>query len=92
MSETQRARGPDVCGDRTVERKVLALRARVLPGNSGGPLLDEDGQVLAVVFAAAADSADTGLRAHGGRGGCRRRGRAHRRRRHAVRLTWWAAA
>ena len=57
---TQKARGPDIYQRRTVVREIYALRARVQPGNSGGPLLDIQGRVLGVVFAAAADDPQTG--------------------------------
>lgn len=60
VRETQRARGPDIYGESTIVREVYALRALVQPGNSGGPLLDPQGRVLGVVFAAAADDTDTG--------------------------------
>jgi S1-C subfamily serine protease len=60
IRETQNARGPDIYASQTVVREVYALRALVQPGNSGGPLLDTQGRVLGVVFAAAADSSDTG--------------------------------
>jgi len=56
----QDARGPDIYQQSTVVREIYALRARVRPGNSGGPLVDGRGAVLGVVFAAAADDPDTG--------------------------------
>lgn len=60
IREVQRAEGLNIYRDGTVTREVYALRARVQPGNSGGPLLDTQGRVLGVVFAAAADSPDIG--------------------------------
>jgi S1-C subfamily serine protease len=60
VREVQRAQGLNIYRDATVTREVYALRARVQPGNSGGPLLDTQGRVLGVVFAAAADSPDIG--------------------------------
>ena len=57
---TQDARGPDIYQSKTVTREIYALRARVRPGNSGGPLVDTRGGVLGVVFAAAADDPQTG--------------------------------
>ena len=60
VRQVQRARGPDIYGDRTVVRQIYALRGLVQPGNSGGPLLDTRGRVLGVVFAAAADRPDIG--------------------------------
>ncbi|MCW2666854.1 MAG: Colicin production protein [Frankiales bacterium] len=61
ISGTQRARGPDIYRrDEQVVRQIYALRGRVRPGNSGGPLLDLQGRVYGVVFAAAADRRDIG--------------------------------
>lgn len=53
-------RGPNIYQSKTVSREVYAIRAQVLPGNSGGPLLSADGRVFGVVFAASTDTASTG--------------------------------
>jgi S1-C subfamily serine protease len=60
VAAKQNARGPDIYQSRTVEREIYALRATVLPGNSGGPLLSPEGAVYGVIFAAAADDPKTG--------------------------------
>jgi S1-C subfamily serine protease len=52
--------GRDIYERGSARREVYALRARVRPGNSGGPLLAPDGRVYGVIFAAAADDPDTG--------------------------------
>jgi S1-C subfamily serine protease len=56
----QRLRGPNIYGDRDVIRDVYALYATVRPGNSGGPLLSDDGEVLGVIFAASVEDTSTG--------------------------------
>ena len=56
----QRLRSPDIYGNGTVIREVFALRSLVRPGNSGGPLVSEAGQVLGVIFAASVTDGDTG--------------------------------
>ncbi|RYE77823.1 MAG: MarP family serine protease [Myxococcales bacterium] len=56
----QRLRSPDIYGAGTVTREVYALRGLVRPGNSGGPLVGDDGDVLGVIFAASLTSNDTG--------------------------------
>lgn len=54
-------RGPDIYESKTVLRDVYTVRAVVRSGNSGGPLVSPDGQVLGVVFGAAVDDDDTGF-------------------------------
>jgi S1-C subfamily serine protease len=54
------ARGQDIYGRRQVTRQIYALRALVRQGNSGGPLVDPQGRVLGVIFAAAADNRNVG--------------------------------
>jgi S1-C subfamily serine protease len=56
----QRLRSPDIYGDGTVIREVFSLRSLVRPGNSGGPLVSDDGKVLGVIFAASVTDGDTG--------------------------------
>jgi S1-C subfamily serine protease len=53
--------GPDIYRSATVNREVYTVRASVEQGNSGGPLIDPNGQVLGVVFGAAVDDNDTGF-------------------------------
>lgn len=53
-------RGPDIYRGSTVEREVYTLRGTVREGNSGGPLISPEGQVVGVVFGAAMDAGDTG--------------------------------
>ncbi|HLV59315.1 MAG TPA: MarP family serine protease [Natronosporangium sp.] len=53
--------GPDIYGSRHVTREVYSIRALVRGGNSGGPLVAPSGEVLGVIFAAAADDPNTGF-------------------------------
>lgn len=56
----QQLRSPDIYGDGTVLREVFAVRGLVRPGNSGGPIVDDSGSVVGVIFAASVTDADTG--------------------------------
>ena len=69
----QRLRSPDIYGEGTVVREVFSVRSTIRPGNSGGPMVDRDGEVLGVVFAASVTDDIDRLRAHRrpGRGGGR---------------------
>lgn len=51
VSATYLATGLDVTGQERVTRRIIELRARVVPGDSGGPLILENGAVGGVVFA-----------------------------------------
>ena len=51
VAATYFATGLDVTNDERVTRRIVELRARVVPGDSGGPLVLEDGTVGGVVFA-----------------------------------------
>jgi S1-C subfamily serine protease len=57
----QRAEGPDIYQTGQVDRQIYEIRAKVEPGNSGGPLLSPAGTVYGVVFAAAVGVPDTGF-------------------------------
>lgn len=51
VATTYFATGLDVTGSARVTRRILELRARVVPGDSGSPFVLEDGTVGGVVFA-----------------------------------------
>jgi S1-C subfamily serine protease len=53
--------GPDIYNSGDVTREIYTIRALVRSGNSGGPLVSANGQVLGVIFAAAADDRTTGF-------------------------------
>ncbi|GIF53654.1 colicin V production protein [Asanoa ferruginea] len=53
--------GPDIYESSEVTREIYTIRALVRSGNSGGPLITPDGEVLGVIFAAAADDRTTGF-------------------------------
>jgi S1-C subfamily serine protease len=54
------ARGRDIYGQDAVLREIYSLYTRVQPGNSGGPLLDQQGRVVGVVFAKSLEDDNTG--------------------------------
>jgi S1-C subfamily serine protease len=51
VAATYFATGLDVTGEARVTRRILELRAKVVPGDSGGPFLLQDGTVGGLVFA-----------------------------------------
>jgi S1-C subfamily serine protease len=53
--------GPDIYDSGDVTREIYTIRSLVRSGNSGGPLITPTGQVLGVIFAAAADDKNTGF-------------------------------
>ncbi len=61
IRDVRGVRGPNIYDSREVVREVYTIRARVLGGNSGGPLIDPQGRVIGVIFAAAVDDPDTGF-------------------------------
>ena len=60
IGETQVFSTEDAYGNGPVQRSVTSLRGRVRPGNSGGPMVDAEGQVLATVFAAITGTSRSG--------------------------------
>lgn len=60
VREHREVTGPDIYDAGETTREVYSLRAQVRSGNSGGPLISEDGEVYGVIFAAAVDDPETG--------------------------------
>ncbi|RAV31534.1 MarP family serine protease [Corynebacterium heidelbergense] len=52
--------GPNIYANSRVDREAYSLRATVQHGNSGGPLVDGEGQVLGLIFGADANEDGTG--------------------------------
>jgi S1-C subfamily serine protease len=53
--------GPNYYTTGTVTRAIYAVRASVIPGTEGGPLLAKSGKVYGVIFAASSAARDTGF-------------------------------
>lgn len=45
------ARGRDIYNDNITRREIYSLAAKVIPGNSGGPLINAEGSVIGIIFA-----------------------------------------
>jgi S1-C subfamily serine protease len=56
LGQTQLTSTEDAYGRGPVMREISSLRGLVRPGNSGGPMVDADGQVIATIFAAITDT------------------------------------
>jgi S1-C subfamily serine protease len=52
VGQTEMVRTQNAYGEGHILRSITALRGRVRPGNSGGPMVDGRGRVVATVFAA----------------------------------------
>jgi S1-C subfamily serine protease len=63
IGRTQQVITQNAYGEGPVQRLLTPLRGLVRPGNSGGPLVDDDGRVLTTVFAST-----VGGMSHGGYG------------------------
>jgi S1-C subfamily serine protease len=61
VRDVSRITGPDIYDQSDVTREIYTIRGLVRSGNSGGPLVTTNGQVLGVIFAAAADDRTVGF-------------------------------
>jgi S1-C subfamily serine protease len=61
IGQTEVVSTEDAYGNGPVERSITSLRGLVRPGNSGGPMIDAAGTVVATVFAAITGSSSDGI-------------------------------
>jgi S1-C subfamily serine protease len=52
LGDTRTVITRDAYGQGPVQRRITSMRGNIRPGNSGGPAVDESGEVVATVFAA----------------------------------------
>jgi hypothetical protein len=57
---TRRVISTDAYNRGPIERTVTSFRVSVRPGNSGGPAINADGEVVATIFASRADASEAG--------------------------------
>ena len=60
VRDVQYAGGRDIYSHDDVLREIVSMRVEVRPGNSGGPVVDGNGEVIGVVFASSSEGSDTG--------------------------------
>jgi S1-C subfamily serine protease len=60
LGQTETVSTEDAYGHGPVLRTITSLRGRVRPGNSGGPMIDAAGHVVATMFAAITGTASAG--------------------------------
>lgn len=60
VTSSYKAQGRDIYGTNLVTREIIELRAAIIQGDSGGPVVLQDGTVGGVVFAQAQTDSDVG--------------------------------
>jgi hypothetical protein len=59
IAEIQAATGPNIYHDVRVHRQIFRVQGQVVPGESGAPLLTDQGAVVGMMFAADLDDEGT---------------------------------
>jgi S1-C subfamily serine protease len=54
------ATGRNIYGQGATEREIYEVNSHIIPGNSGGPMISQDGKVVGVVFAQSTSYQDVG--------------------------------
>jgi S1-C subfamily serine protease len=58
---TINALGYDIYGQTPITRQIYAFRGRIVPGNSGGPLINTSGKVVGLIFGNSTTRPNTGF-------------------------------
>ena len=61
LGETRTVMSQDAYGRGPVQRRITSVRGRVRSGNSGGPMVDGEGEVVTTIFASSVSRGSTGF-------------------------------
>ncbi|HEV2771455.1 MAG TPA: MarP family serine protease [Thermoleophilaceae bacterium] len=61
LGETRTVMSQDAYGRGPVQRRITSVRGRVRSGNSGGPMVDGEGDVVTTIFASSVSRGSTGF-------------------------------